>query len=110
VKVAYADGSSERVHFFASRLKYSRWTHVVVVPNEKVEPLIRALLMAFESFGGVPLRCVFDNPKTIVINRTLHDLLLCYGPGPTLGAIERVIEDDRLHAQAIAWVLQKEAV
>jgi len=40
----------------------------------------------------------------------LHDLLLCYGPGPTLGAIERVIEDDRLHAQAIAWVLKKEAV
>lgn len=24
VKVAYADGSSERIHFFASRLKYSR--------------------------------------------------------------------------------------
>jgi hypothetical protein len=40
----------------------------------------------------------------------LHDLLLCYGPGPTLGAMERVIEDDRLHAQAIAWVLKKEAV
>jgi len=70
VKVAYADGSSERVHFFASRLKYSRWTHVVTVPNEKVEPLIRSLLLAFESFGGVPLRAVFDNPKTIVINRT----------------------------------------
>lgn len=70
VKVIYADGSSERVHFFASRLKYSRWTHVVTVPNEKVEPLIRSLLLAFESFGGVPLRAVFDNPKTIVINRT----------------------------------------
>jgi len=40
----------------------------------------------------------------------LHDLLVCYGPGPTLGAIERVIADNRLHAQAIAWVLKKEAV
>jgi transposase len=69
VKVTYVDGSSEKVHFFASRLKYSRWTHVVTVPNEKVEPLIRALLMSFESFGGVPLRAVFDNPKTIVIGR-----------------------------------------
>ena len=65
VKVAYADGSREKVHFFASRLKYSRWTHVVTVPNEKVEALIRALLKAFESFGGVPLRAVFDNPQTI---------------------------------------------
>lgn len=70
VNVAYADGSVEKIHFFASRLKYSRWTHVVAVPDEKVEPLIRALLKAFESFGGVPLRAVFDNPKTIVIGRS----------------------------------------
>ena len=69
VKVTYADGAGEKIHFFASRLKYSRWTHVVTVPDEKVEPLIRALLSAFESFGGVPLRAVFDNPKTVVIGR-----------------------------------------
>jgi transposase len=70
VTVTYADGARGKIHFFASRLKYSRWTHVVVVPNEKVESLIRALLLAFESFGGVPLRAVFDNPKTIVTSRT----------------------------------------
>ena len=70
VKVTYADGSSEKVHFFASRLKYPRWTHVVTVHNEKVESLIRALLSAFESFGGIASRAVFDNPKTIVIKRT----------------------------------------
>jgi len=70
VNVTYADGTAEKIHFFASRLKYSRWTHVVTVPDEKVEPLIRALLKAFESFGGVPLRAVFDNPKTIVLSRT----------------------------------------
>jgi transposase len=69
VSVTYADGAREKVHFFASRLKYSRWTHVAVVPNERVEPLIRALLSAFESFGGVPLRAVFDNPRTIVHSR-----------------------------------------
>jgi transposase len=70
VNVTYADGSGEKIRFFASRLKYSRWTHVVTVPTEKVEPLIRALLSAFESFGGVPLRAVFDNPKTVVTGRT----------------------------------------
>jgi transposase len=70
VNVTYADGSGEKIHFFASRLKYSRWTHVTIVANEKVEPLIRALLSAFGSFGGVPLRAVFDNPKTVVIGRT----------------------------------------
>ena len=34
VKATYAHDSTETVHFFASRLKYSRWTHVVTVPNE----------------------------------------------------------------------------
>ena len=58
VDVRFLDGTKKRIHFFASRLKYSRWTHVVTVPTEKVEPLIRSLLLAFESFGGVPLRAV----------------------------------------------------
>jgi transposase len=70
VDVDYADGSRERVHFFVSRLKFSRWTHVALVPDEKVEALVRALLAGFEAFGGVPLRSVFDNPKTIVVSQT----------------------------------------
>jgi hypothetical protein len=70
VNVTYVDGSGEKIRFFASRLKYSRWTHVVAVADEKVESLIRALLQAFESFGGIPLRAVFDNPRTIVIGRS----------------------------------------
>jgi transposase len=55
------------VHFAAYRLKYSRWIHVVVVPNERVEPLIRSLLDSFAATCGVPLRVVFDNPKTVVL-------------------------------------------
>jgi transposase len=55
------------VHFAAYRLKYSRWIHVVVVPNERVEALIRSLLESFAASGGVPLRVVFDNPKTVVL-------------------------------------------
>jgi len=69
VRVRYDDGTEELLHFFASRLKWSRWVYVELVPNEQVEPLVRALLGAFDSFGGVPLACVFDNPKTVVISR-----------------------------------------
>lgn len=69
VRVKYIDGKTDVVHFFASRLKWSRWSHVKIVPNENVESLVRALILGFESFGGVPLVCVFDNPKTIVIRR-----------------------------------------
>src|SRR5205823_4561499 len=50
-------------------LKYSRWVDVRVVENEGVESLVRSLLSGFESFGGVPLVAVFDNPKTVVISR-----------------------------------------
>ncbi len=35
-----------RIHFAAYRLKYSRWVWVVVVPDERVESLVRALLAA----------------------------------------------------------------
>jgi len=67
VSVRLTDGSRRVVHFAAYRLKYSRWIHVVVVPNERVEALIRSLLVSFAGSGGVPLRVVFDNPKTVVV-------------------------------------------
>ncbi len=69
VRVRYDDGIVEKVRFFASRLKWSRWIHVEPVSDEQVENLVRSLLGAFESFGGVPLVGVFDNPKTVVISR-----------------------------------------
>lgn len=67
VSVRLLDGTRRTVHFAAYRLKYSRWIHVVLVPNERVEALIRSLLESFAASGGVPLRVVFDNPKTVVV-------------------------------------------
>lgn len=93
VKVTYADGTGETVHFFVSRLKYSRHSHVVVVADEKVESLVRALLAGFEAWGGVPLCSVFDNPKTIVLGRaggriewnpTFAQAIVDYGVGVEL--------------------------
>jgi transposase len=88
VDVRLTSGVRRRIHFAAYRLKWSRWTHVVVVPTERVEPLVRSLLASFEASGGVPLRVVFDNPKTVVIGReqgrpvwnaTLAQVVLDYG-------------------------------
>jgi transposase len=67
VDVRFVDGRVKRVHFFASRLKYSRWSQVTLVPNESVEPLVRALVQHYAAFGGVPLVSVFDRPKTIAL-------------------------------------------
>jgi transposase len=69
VDVCYTNGTSERIHFFASRLKYSRWIDVRLVRNERVESLVRSLLLGFEAFGGVPLVGVFDNAKTVTTGR-----------------------------------------
>ena len=48
------------------RLCYSRKMFVVAYPYETQEMVLDAHNRAFMFFGGVPLRMVYDNPKTIV--------------------------------------------
>jgi transposase len=67
VDVRFLDGTKKRVHFFASRLKYSRWAEVSLVPNEQVETLVRTMVDHFAAIGGIPLLAVFDRPKTVVL-------------------------------------------
>jgi transposase len=67
VDVEFRNGASQRIHFFASRLKYSRFVRVSLVPNEAVESLLRSLAEHLASWGGRPLLCVFDRPKTIAL-------------------------------------------
>jgi hypothetical protein len=50
--VRYVAGRTERVHFFASQLKWSRAVDVRLVSNEQEEALVRGLLRSFEAFGG----------------------------------------------------------
>jgi transposase len=68
VDVRFLDGCVKRIHFFASRLKYSRWVEVSIVPNEQVETLARTLVDHFTAMGGVPLMAVFDRPKTVALH------------------------------------------
>lgn len=70
VDVRVLDGTRTRVHFFASRLKYSRWVEVTIVPNECAETLVRALVDHFAAIGGIPLLAVFDRPTTIALKWT----------------------------------------
>jgi transposase len=68
VDVRFLNGTTKRVHFFGSRLKYSRRTEVSLVPNEQVEALVRTMVEHFDVMGGIPLLAVFDRPKTIAIS------------------------------------------
>ena len=66
VRVEWTGGGRQKVVFFASRLKHSRYALVTRVPNQRVETLVRTLAAHFVQFGGLPLMAVFDRPKTIV--------------------------------------------
>ena len=65
VVVMFADGRREKLHFFASRLKFSRLLHVELTHDQKAETVVRSLVAAFEAWGGAPREWVFDNPRTI---------------------------------------------
>jgi transposase len=80
VDVRYLDGRVERVHFFGSRLKYSRWVQVSLVENEQVEALVRAMVDHFAAWGGVPLVSVFDRPKTIALKWTKEGVVTEWNP------------------------------
>jgi len=67
VDIEFLDGAIRRIHFFASRLKYSRYIRVSRVKDETVESLVRNLAKHLYSWGGVPLLCVFDRPKTVAL-------------------------------------------
>jgi transposase len=111
VDVRFIDGRTKRVHFFASRLKYSRWAQITLVDDEGVESLVRSLVAHFDAMGGVPLVAVFDRPKTVVLkwnkqgeaveyNPTFAAVMLDLGVGIELcwprsgwqkGSVERIV-------------------
>jgi transposase len=80
VDVRFLDGTKKRVHFFASRLKFSRWVRVTLVCDECAETLVRSLVDDFAAWGGVPLLAVFDRPKTIALHWTKDGVVTEWNP------------------------------
>ncbi len=62
-----------RVHALSCVLAYSRKAHVRFYRDERQSTLLEGLALAFETFGGVTLRCVFDNMATVVLGRIGSD-------------------------------------
>jgi transposase len=54
---------------FITVLGYSRWLFGLFVPDERVESLREGHLAFFDRLGGVPATMLYDNPKTIVLDR-----------------------------------------
>jgi len=57
---------------FVATLGYSRATYVHFFDNERNESWMEGIKEAFHYFGGVPRECLFDNTKTIIIERDAY--------------------------------------
>jgi transposase len=60
---------------FVATLGFSRASYVEFVTNEKLVTLIECHKRAFDYFGGVPEEVLYDNMKTVILDRDT------YGPG-----------------------------
>ena len=60
------------LHAFCATMGYSRASYVEFVSDMKVGTLIGCHERAFATFGGVPRRVLYDNMKTVVLERDVY--------------------------------------
>jgi len=64
---AFINGVKTNVSIFCAVLPYSYGIFVGVFPDKTGPSFFTGHVMAFEHFGGVPLRCIYDNLKSAVL-------------------------------------------
>ena len=62
----------DRLSGFVATLGYSRQTFVYFVTDETIETVLACLRRTFEAFDGVPQHVLFDNMKTVVLERDAY--------------------------------------
>lgn len=63
------------VHFFVVTLGFSRRAVAYAYRNERLDTLLDGHERALRHFGGVPLSCLYDNPRTITTGRAAGHVL-----------------------------------
>ena len=63
---------SEKLKVFIATLGWSRMAYVEFCDDERVETLIACHERAFLAFGGVPHEVLYDNMKTVVLERNTY--------------------------------------
>jgi transposase len=88
IRLTFMNGEQKVIHFFASRLKWSRWIIVTLVADQTAETLVRTLLDHFILFGGVPLCAVFDRPRTVALTWGKDGVITEWNPIFSYAAME----------------------
>ena len=65
---------ADKLSLFIATLGWSRQAYVEFCDDERVETLIGCHETAFLTFGGVPVEVLYDNMKTVVIERNTYGL------------------------------------
>ena len=63
IHVEYLDRSKEVLHFYAARLKWSRWVYVQLVQNEQEEALVGVPISSFQSSAASPSAASSTTPR-----------------------------------------------
>ncbi len=72
---AYIKSVKTRVSVFCAVLPYSYGIFSAVFPDKTSSSFYMGHVMAFEYFGGVPLRCIYDNLKSAVLEGSGRDAI-----------------------------------
>jgi transposase len=75
LQVDWIEFKREKLAAFVATLGASRASYVEYVQDERIETLVGCHVRAFEFFGGVVREVLYDNVKTVVIERD------AFGPG-----------------------------
>jgi len=62
----------ERLSAFVATLGHSRLSFVQFVTDEQIQTVLGCLRLAFDAFDGVPQHVLFDNMKTVVLERDAY--------------------------------------
>ena len=63
------DGAVRRLHCFSMVLGYSRARYIEFSPDQRTETLVSQHMNAFLYFGGYTNSCLYDNMKSVVLDR-----------------------------------------
>lgn len=75
LQIDWVEFKRERLSAFVATLGYARAAYIEYVVDERIETLVACHVRAFDFFGGVPRELLYDNMKTVVLERD------GYGPG-----------------------------
>lgn len=72
MQVDWIEFKRDRLSAFVATLGHSRASFVEYVTDERIETLIGCHVRAFEFFGGIARELLYDNVKTVVIERDAY--------------------------------------